>query len=250
MGYVFDFQDALSYQQWSEQPRTRFSTELEKQLMLEMLNPSPGETLVDIGCGTGSSSNPFVQKGLQVTGVDPSPYMLDSARGVLGPRVTLMRGFAEDLPFEDNSFNHACFYFSLEFVDDPVKALCEACRVTKDRIFFGIINRYALSSIQLRLRERFNQTLFRHARLFSIGEIKNLVRLHLGDVPVTWRTASQFPGPYGSIVQRLKQNNLVQKYPFGAFAGIVVDLVPRFRTCGLPLRLQAKPSTGTICINT
>jgi SAM-dependent methyltransferase len=250
MGYVFDFQDALSYQHWSEQPRTRFSAELEKQLMLEMLKPSRGETLVDIGCGTGSSSSPFVDKGLQVTGVDPSPYMLDIAGRALGQRVNLKRAFAEDLPFEDNSFNHACFYYTLEFVDDPIKALCEACRVTKDRIFFGIINRYALSSIQLRLKGMFNPTLFQHARLFSIGEIKNLARQHLGDAPVTWRTASQFPGPYGSIVQRLKKNNLVQKYPFGAFAGIVVDLVPRFRTCGLPLRLQAKPSTGTMCIDT
>ena len=250
MGYVFDFQDALSYQHWSQQPRTRFSAELEKRLMLDMLKPARGETLVDLGCGTGSGAGLFVEKGLQVTGVDPSPYMLDIARNALGHRVDFKRAFAEDLPFEDNSFNHACFYYTLEFVQDPAKAVSEACRVTKDRIFFGIINRYALNSIQLRLKGRFNQTPFRHARLFSIGEIKNLLRLHLGDVPLIWRTTSQFPGPYGNIVQRLKQNNLVQKYPFGAFAGIVVDLVPRFRTCALPLRLQAKPSTGAMCINT
>jgi ubiquinone/menaquinone biosynthesis C-methylase UbiE len=41
------------------------------------------------------------------------------------------------LPFDDNSFNHACLFTSLEFVDDPKKALAEAFRVAKDGCLSG-----------------------------------------------------------------------------------------------------------------
>ena len=71
MGYVFDFNDAVEYEKWFENPRNRFVTDLENQLMIDLLKPSRGESVLDIGCGTGASLLPFLDLGLQVTGLDP-----------------------------------------------------------------------------------------------------------------------------------------------------------------------------------
>ncbi len=83
----------------------------------------------------------FLNMGLDVTGLDASPHMLEFARKRLGVRAELRRGVAEDLPFDDNTFNVATLMTTLEFVEDSQKAIEEACRVTKDRIFLGVLNR-------------------------------------------------------------------------------------------------------------
>ena len=167
MGHVFDFNDAKDYQRWLNSPNRHFAAELESRLMLDMLNPLPGETLLDIGCGSGASLKPFLDFGLQVTGIDPSPYMLDMAIGQIKDRVDFYREFAEDLPFGDNSFNYAILITTLEFVEDPLKAIEEACRVAKDRVFLGVLNRYALKGIQRRVKGMFSPTIFNKARFFS-----------------------------------------------------------------------------------
>jgi SAM-dependent methyltransferase len=214
--------------------------------MMDMLQPMRGETLLDIGCGTGASLRPFLKKGLQVTGIDPSPYMLDIAENNLGNRVDFYRGFAEDLPFDDNSFNYACLVTTLEFVDDRQKALEEACRVAKNKLFIGVLNRYALKGIQRRVKGIFTKTIYNHAYFFSVWELKDNVRSILGDPPISWRTVCHLPSASSGIALRIEQSNIAQRCPFGAFAGMVVTLVPRFRTKPLTIPIQPKPSTGTM----
>ncbi len=247
MGYVFDFQDALAYEKWCRDRRHQVVTQLERRLMIDLLRPAAGETILDIGCGTGTSLIPLLEEGLNATGIDPSPYMLDIARETVGHRVDLYRGFAEDLPFEDNAFAYACLNTTLEFVDDPQKALEEAFRVAKDRVFVGILNRYALKGLQLRVKGKLFNTIYRHARFFSIWELKNMIRSALGDVPVAWRTVCQLMRPPGRIMGRIEGYHLVQRCPFGAFAGIVVTLMPKYRIRPLELKLEETlPSaTGT-----
>ena len=60
--------------------------------------------------------------------------MLDIASKKFGDKVTLHRGPAEDLPFDDNEFDSAFFFTSLEFTERPGKAIEEACRVAKDTL--------------------------------------------------------------------------------------------------------------------
>jgi len=86
MGYVFNFNDAVLYEEWFNDPRNRFVVELEKRLMLDLLKPARGETLLEIGCGTGAGLLTFLDNGVQVTGLDPSPYMLDIASKNAGNR--------------------------------------------------------------------------------------------------------------------------------------------------------------------
>jgi SAM-dependent methyltransferase len=246
MGYVFDFNDALAYEKWLKNDRTRAAFGLESQLMVDMLKPLRGESLLDIGCGTGSSLLPFVELGLEATGLDASPYMLDIALQKLENRVDLYRGVAEDLPFEDNSFNHAIMVTTLEFVNDPKKAIEEACRVTKDRLFLGVLNRYAFKGLERRLKGIFSHTIYNHAKFFSIWELKQLLHSIAGDIPIAWRTIYQLPSISGKLTYNLEQSSFVQKFPFGAFMGIVATLVPRFRTKPLTVRYRPKQPTGAL----
>jgi len=244
MGVVFDFNDAKAYEQWLKSPANRLFIDFEKKLLLDLLKPLPGKTVLDIGCGTGASLKPLMDAGLRATGIDPSAYMLDMAAKNLGNRVDLHRGVAEDLPFDDNSFNYASLITTLEFVETPQKALEEACRVAKDRIFIGVLNRYAISGIQLRIKGIFTKTLFNRARFFSIWELKQMIHSLLGDVPVTWRTACHLTTISGWFANKFERLSLVQRCPFGMFTGMVVTLVPRFTTQPLSLRYGAERRTG------
>jgi ubiquinone/menaquinone biosynthesis C-methylase UbiE len=238
MGYVFDFKDAQACERWLEEPRYRLEAERENALMIDMLQPARGETILEIGCGTGTSLVPLLEMGLNATGIDASPYMLDVCFKKLGNRVSLYRGSAEDLPFDDNSFNHAFFMTTLEFVDEPGEAIEEACRVAKDRVFIGVLNRYAIKGIQRRVAGIFYETIFNHARFFGIWELKRLIRSIAGQVPLTWRTVNQFPTGCGRFVQNFEQSRFIQRCPFGTFVGMVITLVPVFRTRPLAVRHQ------------
>ena len=244
MGYVFDFKDAQAFDQWHQEPQNQAIIDLQSRLMLDMLAPCEGQSVLDIGCGSGMSLEPFTGMGLQLTGVDPSPYMLDFASAKLRHRVDLHRSYAEDLPFDDNSFNHAILNTTLEFVDDPQKALEEASRVAKDKLFLGILNRYAFKGIERRVKGIFNHSIYNRARFFSVWEIKHFMKDILGDAPMAWRTVCQLPSPTGKIASRIERSGLVQRCPFGAYAGMIITLVPRYRATPLELKYNCEEPTG------
>jgi len=248
MGHVFDFNDAKDYQRWLNSPNRHFAAELESRLMIDMLKPLPGETLLDIGCGTGASLKPFLDFGLQVTGIDPSPYMLDIAAQRLGHRVDLHRGTAEELPFEDNAFDCALFFTSLEFTQRPAKAIEEACRVAKDTVIICVLNRYAPLNMGRRLKGFFIPDIYNQAHFFSIWELKQILYAILGKVPVKWRTTLQFPFTYGSMAGWVENRRLVQRSCFGSLIGMRIKPVPKFRSRPLVLKLKKpksyKPATG------
>jgi SAM-dependent methyltransferase len=242
MGYVFDYNDAAAYDRWLQNPANQLALELEAQLMLSMVQPQRGRRLVDIGCGTGRSLAPFQGRGAYLTGVDASPYMLDIARTRLGSRVDLHRAFAEDLPFDDNYFHYACLCLTLEFVEDPVKALEEACRVARDGVFVGVMNKFAIKALERRILGIFKPSLYNHARFFSIGDIKHLFRRMLGNVPIYSRSVCHLPGRTHRLAYRLEKNGVIQRVPFGSFAGIMAVPGPRLRTIPLALKAASKPA--------
>jgi ubiquinone/menaquinone biosynthesis C-methylase UbiE len=244
MGHVFNFKDAVAYEQWLKKPETKVALELETRLMQTLLQSMRGESVLDIGCGTGACLRAFLEMELLVTGLDPSTYMLDIASRNVGNRADLYRGFAEDLPFDDNSFNYACLFTTLEFVDNPQKALEEACRVAKDRIFIGVLNRYAIKAIQRRVKGMFSASIYNHAQFFSVWGLKQRIRKIVGHTPISWRTVCQLTSQSGKIAASLEQSKIIQRCPFGAFAGMVVTLVPRFRTRPLTMRYRAGDSSG------
>ncbi|MCG8639468.1 MAG: methyltransferase domain-containing protein [Desulfobacterales bacterium] len=238
MGYVFDFKDAGAYDALFEPPKRRYGLGLEIKLMLTLLAPKKGQRILDIGCGTGISLEPLLNRGLYLTGIDPSPYMLDKASKRLGCGVDLHRGVAEDLPFEDNAFDSAILFTSLEFTDRPAKAVEEACRVAKDTLILCVLNRYAPLNMARRFKGFFIHDIFSHARFFSIWELKQLLASMLGQVPVKWRTTLQFPFFSGRLAAGIETNRLVQKSIFGTLIGMRIKPVPKFRTRPMVLKIK------------
>lgn len=250
MGYVFDFRDALAYDSWFVRESSRHCLDLEIKLMMDLLAPLPGQRILDIGCGSGMSLLPLLDRGLNLTGIDPSPYMLDQAHERLGSQVDIHRGTAEDLPFDDNAFDTAFLFTSLEFTDRPAKAIEEACRVAKDRVVIGVLNRYAPLNMFRRFKSFFFPDVYTHAQFFSIWELRWMLFSILGHVPVKWGTTVQFPFVRGQTAAWVENLRLVRKSYWGTLIGMRIKPVPKFRTRPLALKIRTrkvyKPATGLV----
>ena len=80
-------------------------SEQEVAFLLELLEPAPGDRVLDVGCGPGRHAIPLAQAGLAVTGVDVSNRFLEIARDRgnelnLGGRLALFECDARAMPFE------------------------------------------------------------------------------------------------------------------------------------------------------
>jgi len=87
-----------------------------------------GRTL-DIGCGTGRNF-PLYGNETSVLGLDPDRWALRRARR-RGPRIPLVRGSAEQLPFRDGTFDTVVSGLVFCSVPDPKKGLAEVRRVLR-----------------------------------------------------------------------------------------------------------------------
>ena len=248
MGHIFDFKEADAYDAWLSEPKNQYWLDMEIRLMLSLLEPQKGQRVLDIGCGTGASLEPIMNMGLNLTGIDPSPYMLDIAEKKLGHSVDFHKGVGEELPFDDNAFESALFVTSLEFMDRPAKAIEEACRVARERVVICVLNRYAVLNIARRCKGFFVNTLYTQAKFFSTGELKQMLFSILGNVPVLSRSTLQFPFLRGSIVSKIENNGFVQRSCFGTLIGIMIQPVPKFRTRPMTLKIGKptiyKPAAG------
>ena len=65
--------DAAAYDRWYETPRGRWIGEREAGLLRAALRAGPGDSVLDVGCGTGYFSRALSGAALRVTGVDLAP---------------------------------------------------------------------------------------------------------------------------------------------------------------------------------
>ncbi len=90
--------------------------------------------VLEIGAGSGYSF-PYYEKAQEVVATEPDPFMLARARSRLEEmgltHIELRQHAAENLPFEEASFDHAVSILVLCSVRDPARALSEARRVLK-----------------------------------------------------------------------------------------------------------------------
>jgi SAM-dependent methyltransferase len=100
-----------------------------------LLKIQPGESVLDIACGNGNTAITARQKGARVTGVDITPELLEIAKeeeriaSVSG--IEWKEGDAQNLPFEDESFDVVLSTFGHMFATQPELAAKELVRVTK-----------------------------------------------------------------------------------------------------------------------
>ena len=87
--------------------------------------------VLEIAIGTGRNL-PFYPRGIQLTGIDFSPAMLDIARNraaELGTDVILIEADAQHLPFADDQFDTVVCTLALSSIPDPAAAINEMHRV-------------------------------------------------------------------------------------------------------------------------
>ena len=114
---------------------------------------APGPLAVlDVGCGGGLLAEEFARAGFQVTGVDPSPESIETAKSHAaesGLTIAYETGVGERLRFEEASFDHVVCCDVLEHVDDAGRVLGEIARVLKPGglFFYDTINRTFMSKM-------------------------------------------------------------------------------------------------------
>jgi len=136
--------EPADYDAWYRTPRGRWIGETEYALAARGLAAKAGESLLDIGCGTGWFTRRAAADDLLATGLDPNSAWLDYARAHSSPALSWVEGDARDLPFADASFDHVLSIAALCFVGDERQAVAEAVRVTRRRFAIGWLNRSSL----------------------------------------------------------------------------------------------------------
>ena len=107
-----------------------------KSTMLNLMNPSKNQKLIDVACGTGDIAKLFlnrVNKFSEITCVDPNKGMIDKGKAKLKHYKNLkwIIASAEKLPLQDNLFDFYTISFGLRNAKKLDKSLAEAYRVLK-----------------------------------------------------------------------------------------------------------------------
>lgn len=246
MGLIFDIRSATLYEAWCHSPQGRAMERLAEKFIINLLDPQPGERVLDVGCGAGNHLLFLSKLGLDITGIDASPYMISRARERLGKRCTLKTGIAEDLPFDDNEFDLAVLTNTLEFLDDPLPALREAGRVANRRVFIGVMNSLSWYCLFNKLQGLFRESLLNHVRFYNMWELKSHVRVAFGQVPIAWGSAQIWPPFLNRIGEIITDQWSLNHLPFGSFLGLAATVIYRMKTDSLPLKVRMSKARQSI----
>ena len=104
-----------------------------RRALVDEISPKPGQRVLDVATGTGMVTAELLRRCCECTvvGIDQSAEMLGAARARFAndPRVELVEGEAEALPFPDESFDALTVTYLLRYVEDPRATLRELARV-------------------------------------------------------------------------------------------------------------------------
>jgi len=101
-----------------------------RRAVVSAVDPQPGQIVLDLAAGTGTSSVPFVLRGALTVACDFSIGMLRVGKRER-PRLPFVAGDATRLPFADAVFDAVTISFGLRNVTDHRLALAEMRRVTR-----------------------------------------------------------------------------------------------------------------------
>jgi len=101
---------------------------------INRLKINRGERVLDVACGTGNLAIPAAKMGADVVGIDIAPNLIEQARvraSEGGLQIRFEEGDAEELPYEDASFDKVVTMFGAMFAPRPEIVAAELLRVTR-----------------------------------------------------------------------------------------------------------------------
>ncbi len=212
--------DAASYDQWYETPRGRWIGRREAELVVEHLQPRAGESLLDVGCGTGFFTRTFAASmDGPVLGVDTNSEWVEYARQRDVGRASYEVADARNLPYPSASYDLVVSMTALCFVEDEVQAVREILRVARRRVAIGLLNRHSL--LWLEKGRNGGRGAYRGAHWHTVREAKDLFR----DQAVQHlqvHTAIQIPS--GGQLARIIERAWPASLSLGAFLLVVADV--------------------------
>ena len=105
-------------------------------LIKKYFHPKPTERLLDVGCGTGLTTEPW---DCQRFGIDPAEKLLKKARQK--DMIVYRLAPAEKIPFDDNHFDHVISITAIQNFNDIAKGLDEIRRVGKKSFVLTFLKR-------------------------------------------------------------------------------------------------------------
>jgi demethylmenaquinone methyltransferase / 2-methoxy-6-polyprenyl-1,4-benzoquinol methylase len=119
-----------------------------RRAVTRILNAQPGEVVLDLAAGTGTSTQAFTRAGADAVACDFSLGMLQAGRERV-PTGIFVAGDALHLPFKDESFDAVTISFGLRNVADTTQALEEMRRVTRPggRLVIAEFSRIAIKPV-------------------------------------------------------------------------------------------------------
>ncbi len=165
------------YDNWYTTPRGKFVDVVQKELVWDLAEISPGDRVLDMGCGTGNYTIELALCGCRVTGVDIAEGMLAEAKRkakALNLSIDWLQADFSSLPFAAGTFDMVTIVTALEFANDPRGALLEAMRVLKPggRLIAGVLTRNsAWGKLYQEEAGQNSNSVFAAARLFTEAEL-------------------------------------------------------------------------------
>jgi SAM-dependent methyltransferase len=104
------------------------------EAIVDAVGPAEGTRWLEVACGTGDLALRAARDGAHVVGIDIAPRLIETAKqqsSDAGLSIDFRVGDAEELPFEDASFDVVTSTFGVMFAPDQRRAAGELARVTR-----------------------------------------------------------------------------------------------------------------------
>ncbi|HEY6638495.1 MAG TPA: class I SAM-dependent methyltransferase [Solirubrobacterales bacterium] len=101
---------------------------------VEAAGVTEGDEVLDVACGSGNATIPAALTGAKVTGLDITPELLESGRenaAQAGVEIDWVEGDAEQLPYDEGSFDAVISVFGCMFAPDHQATAAELARVLR-----------------------------------------------------------------------------------------------------------------------
>ncbi len=166
------------YDAWFTTPIGKLVKSYELELVLEMLQPKPGEHILDVGCGTGVFTLDILASGVNIIGLDISyPMLVRATHRASQYRFAAVAGDMLTLPFPDESFDKTYSITALEFIHEGRRAATELSRVTRSggTIVLATLNSLSPWAIRRSKEAKKGHSLFQSIIFRSPQELASIV---------------------------------------------------------------------------